>query len=115
LSDPKRFNVATSRAKALNIIVGHPKLRLFPNWSRLIRKISQNGGSSVGDMSSTTGKTTITTSNKPPPPSDGNSSDNNYMQFFVDEYASIEEDLEKEKTKMMSVFDDDDLPWRVQL
>lgn len=57
----------------------------------------------------------MTTSNKPPPPSDGNSSDNNYMQFFVDEYASIEEDLEKEKTKMMSVFDDDDLPWRVQL
>ncbi|CAL6330124.1 unnamed protein product [Bathycoccus prasinos] len=115
LSDPKRFNVATSRAKALNIIVGHPKLRLFPNWSRLIRKISQNGGSSVGDMSSTTGKTTMTTSNKPPPPSDGNNSDNNYTQFFVDEYASIEEDLEKEKTKMMSVFDDDDLPWRVQL
>jgi len=115
LSDPKRFNVAISRAKALNIIVGHPKLRLFPNWSRLIRKISQNGGSSVGDMSSTTGKTTMTTSNKPPPPSDGNSSDNNYMQFFVDEYASIEEDLEKEKTKMMSVFYDDDLPWRVQL
>ena len=115
LSDPKRFNVATSRAKALNIIVGHPKLRLFPNWSRLIRKISQNGGSSVGDMSSTTGKTTTTTSTKPPPPSDGNNSDTNYTQFFVDEYASIEEDLEKEKTKMMSVFDDDDLPWRVQL
>jgi hypothetical protein len=66
-------------------------------------------------MSSTTSKTTTTTSTKPPPPSDGNGSDTNYTQFFVDEYASIEEDLEKEKTKMMSVFDDDDLPWRVQL
>jgi len=118
LSDPKRFNVATSRAKALNIIVGHPKaLRLFPNWSRLIRKISQNGASSVSDASvTTTSRSTMTTSNKPlPPPSDGKNSDNDDVQFFIDEYAAIEEEFEKEKTKMMSIFDDDDLPWRVQL
>ena len=114
LSDPKRFNVATSRAKALNVIVGHPKaLRLFPNWSRLIRKISQNSGLPVGDMS-TTNATRTKSSNKPPTPSENNT-DINDMQFFIDEYASIEEDLEKEKTKMMSVFDDDDMPWRVQL
>ena len=118
LSDPKRFNVATSRAKALNIIVGHPKaLRLFPNWSRLIRKISQNGASSVSDASvTTTSRSTMTSSNKPLlPPSDGKNSDNDDVQFFIDEYAAIEEELEKEKTKMMSIFDDDDLPWRVQL
>ena len=118
LSDPKRFNVATSRAKALNIIVGHPKaLRLFPNWSRLIRKISQNGASSVSDASATTtSRSIMTSSNKPlPPRSDGKNSDNDDVQFFIDEYAAIEEELEKEKTKMMSIFDDDDLPWRVQL
>ena len=118
LSDPKRFNVATSRAKALNIIVGHPKaLRLFPNWSRLIRKISQNGASSVSDASvTTTSRSTMTSSNKPLlPPSDGKNSDNDDVQFFIDEYAAIEEEFEKEKTKMMSIFDDDDLPWRVQL
>ena len=114
MSDPKRFNVATSRAKALNVIVGHPKaLRLFPNWSRLIRKISQNSGLPVGDMS-TTNATRTKSSNKPPTSSENNT-DINDMQFFIDEYASIEEDLEKEKTKMMSVFDDDDMPWRVQL
>ena len=41
LSDPKRFNVATSRAKALNIIVGHPKLRLFPNSIEMVKETSK--------------------------------------------------------------------------
>ena len=63
---------------------------------------------------STTNATRTKSSNKPPTPSENNT-DINDMQFFIDEYASIEEDLEKEKTKMMSVFDDDDMPWRVQL
>ena len=38
LNNPKRFNVAISRAMALNVIVGHPLVLLTnPLWSELLR------------------------------------------------------------------------------
>ena len=37
-SNPKRFNVAITRARALLVVVGHPTvLMLDPCWSQLVR------------------------------------------------------------------------------
>uniref|UniRef100_A0A0P4W405 RNA helicase n=1 Tax=Scylla olivacea TaxID=85551 RepID=A0A0P4W405_SCYOL len=45
LRNPKRFNVAVTRAKALLIIVGCPEiLSLDEHWGRLLRYIQQSGG-----------------------------------------------------------------------
>ncbi|XP_045101743.1 putative helicase mov-10-B.1 isoform X1 [Portunus trituberculatus] len=45
LRNPKRFNVAVTRAKALLIVVGCPEiLCLDEHWGRLLRYIQQNGG-----------------------------------------------------------------------
>lgn len=45
LKNPKRFNVATTRAKALLIVVGNPIiLDKDPNWSRFLKYCSDNGG-----------------------------------------------------------------------
>ena len=45
LRNPKRFNVALTRAKALMIIVGNPNLlKLDPHWNRFIQYVFTNGG-----------------------------------------------------------------------
>ncbi|XP_075052362.1 helicase MOV-10 [Mixophyes fleayi] len=45
LKNPKRFNVAITRAKALLILVGNPViLRNDPNWSWFLRYCSEKGG-----------------------------------------------------------------------
>ncbi|KAJ1138600.1 hypothetical protein NDU88_004981 [Pleurodeles waltl] len=45
LKNPKRFNVAITRAKALLIVVGNPIiLDKDPNWSRFLKYCSDNGG-----------------------------------------------------------------------
>ncbi|KAM4795734.1 putative helicase MOV-10 [Rhinophrynus dorsalis] len=45
LKNPKRFNVAITRAKALLILVGNPLiLGKDPNWSLFLRYCSDNGG-----------------------------------------------------------------------
>ena len=44
LSCPKRFNVAVTRAKALNVIVGHPvALEQWPHWKALLQHCVQRG------------------------------------------------------------------------
>ena len=45
LRNPKRFNVAVTRAKSLLVVVGNPKLlHLDPNWRQLIRYAQNKGG-----------------------------------------------------------------------
>tara|TARA_B110000240_G_scaffold195086_1_gene243930 strand:- start:2840 stop:4555 length:1716 start_codon:yes stop_codon:yes gene_type:complete len=44
LSCPKRFNVAVTRAKALNVIVGHPvALEQYTHWKALLQHCLQRG------------------------------------------------------------------------
>ncbi|XP_063811452.1 helicase MOV-10 isoform X2 [Pseudophryne corroboree] len=51
LKNPKRFNVAITRAKALLILVGNPViLRNDPNWSWFLRFCTDKGGYSGVDM-----------------------------------------------------------------
>ena len=45
VSNPKRFNVAVTRAKALLIVIGHPQLLATdPNWRELMKYCRDNGG-----------------------------------------------------------------------
>ncbi|XP_053562625.1 helicase MOV-10 [Bombina bombina] len=45
LNNPKRFNVAITRAKALLILVGNPiVLQKDPNWSRFLKFCQEKGG-----------------------------------------------------------------------
>ncbi|XP_041438008.1 putative helicase MOV-10 isoform X1 [Xenopus laevis] len=45
LKNPKRFNVAVTRAKALLILIGNPRiLSKDPNWSKFLKYCSDNGG-----------------------------------------------------------------------
>ena len=44
LANPRRFNVAVSRAQALNIVVGHPvPLATWPHWHALLRHALARG------------------------------------------------------------------------
>ncbi|KAE8623124.1 hypothetical protein XENTR_v10005508 [Xenopus tropicalis] len=44
LKNPKRFNVAVTRAKALLILIGNPRiLNKDPNWSKFLKYCSDNG------------------------------------------------------------------------
>jgi len=55
LANPRRFNVAVSRAQALNIVIGHPvPLATWPHWHALLRHALARGaytgaGSAVDD------------------------------------------------------------------
>ncbi|KAK3769722.1 hypothetical protein RRG08_004971 [Elysia crispata] len=51
LSNPKRFNVAITRAQALMILVGNPHvLAQDPHWQVLIKHCSENGGYTGCDL-----------------------------------------------------------------
>jgi putative helicase MOV10L1 len=44
LANPRRFNVAVSRARALNIVIGHPvPLAQWPHWRALMRHALARG------------------------------------------------------------------------
>ena len=44
LACPRRFNVATTRAKCLNVVVGHPSaLSHWPHWAALLRRCALAG------------------------------------------------------------------------
>jgi putative helicase MOV10L1 len=44
LACPRRFNVATTRAKCLNVVVGHPgALSHWPHWAALLRRCALAG------------------------------------------------------------------------
>ena len=44
LANPRRFNVAVSRAQALNVVVGHPvPLAIWPHWHALLRHALARG------------------------------------------------------------------------
>jgi len=103
LSDATRFNVATSRAKALQIIVGHPKaLLLFPNWSRIIRNCVRKEGLKDLKMAS--------------PSDDEESKDKNSSSRLFNYYIADDVDEVDHTDKvLLSVFEEEDMPWRVQL
>ena len=45
LSNPKRFNVAITRAQALVIVVGNPRLlAVDPHWGKFLAYCKKNGG-----------------------------------------------------------------------